>query len=478
MRCRLGIVTDYIPSIDESHRFPAVVRVRLAGELSDPASEMGAALADILEELPSGSDPVTSASVASVITAAGEARNAVDTRAQIKVDAAASAYDTPALRNAAITGAIDAEVAARNSAVSTAIDAEVTARNAAVSAAIGTEVTARNAAVSAAISTEVTARNAAISASAATKADLVGGLVPTSQIPAVALTTGQAVTSRAAMLALTNVQEGDIVAISVGADKGTYLLGSGAASTFGSWLLLSTPTDVVLSVNGQNGTVVLGYADVGADASGAAAAEQTRAEAVEALKAPLASPAFTGTPTGISKTHVGLGLVDNTADSSKPISSAQQAALDAKAPLANPAFTGAPTGISKAHVGLPNVDNTADSAKPVSIAQQAAIDATGLVVSNVQTASYTLVLGDAGKAVEMNVGTANTLTVPPNSAVAFPVGTVIEVFQLGAGQVTVTAGAGVTLRAALGAKLAAQYASATLRKRATDEWVVAGYTVA
>lgn len=49
-----------------------------------------------------------------------------------------------------------------------------------------------------------------------------------------------------------------------------------------------------------------------------------------AAKAPLASPAFTGTPTGITKTHVGLGNVDNTADSAKPISSAQQAALDTK----------------------------------------------------------------------------------------------------------------------------------------------------
>lgn len=48
------------------------------------------------------------------------------------------------------------------------------------------------------------------------------------------------------------------------------------------------------------------------------------------LKAPLASPAFTGTPTGITKAHVGLGNCDNTADSSKPISTAQQTALDAK----------------------------------------------------------------------------------------------------------------------------------------------------
>src|SRR5689334_11950484 len=53
---------------------------------------------------------------------------------------------------------------------------------------------------------------------------------------------------------------------------------------------------------------------------------------------------------------------------------------------------------------------------------------------NAQTGTtYTLVLGDAGKVVEMNNAASNTLTVPPNSSVAFPVNTVIEVFQLGAG---------------------------------------------
>lgn len=45
-----------------------------------------------------------------------------------------------------------------------------------------------------------------------------------------------------------------------------------------------------------------------------------------ALKAPLASPAFTGTPTGITKTHVGLANVDNTSDANKPVSTAQAAA--------------------------------------------------------------------------------------------------------------------------------------------------------
>lgn len=92
-----------------------------------------------------------------------------------------------------------------------------------------------------------------------------------------------------------------------------------------------------------------------------------------------------------------------------------------------------------------------------------------------KTASYTLALVDAGTCVEMNVASANTLTVPPNSTVAFPVGTVVEIHQYGAGQTTLTPGAGVTIRAdGAKLKLAAQYASSSIRKRATDEWVAAG----
>ena len=95
---------------------------------------------------------------------------------------------------------------------------------------------------------------------------------------------------------------------------------------------------------------------------------------------------------------------------------------------------------------------------------------------NAQTGTtYTLVLADAGKLVEMNNASANTLTVPPNSSVAFPVGTQILVIQTGAGQTTLAAGAGVTINSKDGnLKLSAQWCAATLIKRATDSWVLAG----
>jgi hypothetical protein len=166
-------------------------------------------------------------------------------------------------------------------------------------------------------------------------------------------------------------------------------------------------------------------------------------------KAPISNPTFTGTVSGITKTMVGLGNVDNTSDANKPVSSATQTALDAKAPLASPTFTGTPaaptatagtnttqvattafvgtavanlvgtasstldtlgeiatalgndanlsttltsaiglkapidsptftgtvSGVTKNMVGLGNVDNTSDANKPVSTATQTALDA-------------------------------------------------------------------------------------------------------
>jgi hypothetical protein len=133
--------------------------------------------------------------------------------------------------------------------------------------------------------------------------------------------------------------------------------------------------------------------------------------------------------------------------------------------------------LNKAALGLGNVDNTSDANKPVSTAQQTALDAktNKLVVANRQTASYTLVLSDADKLVEMNVGSANNLTVPLNSSVAFSTGTQILLAQYGAGQTTVVATSGVTIRSN-GAKLKlnAQYSGATLVKIAENEWYLFG----
>ena len=92
-----------------------------------------------------------------------------------------------------------------------------------------------------------------------------------------------------------------------------------------------------------------------------------------------------------------------------------------------------------------------------------------------KTADYTLVLTDAGKVIEINSGSSENVTIPPNSSVAFPVGTQIVVVRLGAGAVVIVEGSGVTTRSdGDKAKIKSQYSSCVLIKHETDEWYILG----
>ena len=102
--------------------------------------------------------------------------------------------------------------------------------------------------------------------------------------------------------------------------------------------------------------------------------------------------------------------------------------------------------------------------------------ATAMIAINAQTGTtYTTVLADDGKLVTADNASPIALTIPPASSVAYGIGTQINIMQLGAGTVTITAGAGVTLRSS-GSKLKTkdQYAVTTCAKIATDTWVVVG----
>lgn len=97
------------------------------------------------------------------------------------------------------------------------------------------------------------------------------------------------------------------------------------------------------------------------------------------------------------------------------------------------------------------------------------------IALNPQSDNYTLALSDAGKRVTITNASAKAATVPPNSAVTFPLGTVIELFAGGAGQVSIAPGAGVTIESKGGAlNLAAQYSAAVLTKIGTDTWTLVG----
>ena len=253
----------------------------------------------------------------------------------------------------------------------------------------------------------------------------------------------------------------------------------------------------------------------------AALATKIDSETAALTYSPINSPSFTGTVSGITKSHVGLSDVDNTSDANKPVSTAQalaiataksEAIVDAtsqlnsviasapaalntldelaaalgddanfastvtnnlasKAPIASPTFTGTVSGITKSMVGLGNVDNTTDLNKPISSLTQTALDTkiNKLIETNAKSSSYSILSSDAFKLIEMSGG--GTLTIVDNAD--FAVGTTIEVLQTTDSQVTI-AGSGFTPNSTPGLKLRARWSSATLLKRGTNIWVVMG----
>lgn len=108
-------------------------------------------------------------------------------------------------------------------------------------------------------------------------------------------------------------------------------------------------------------------------------------------------------------------------------------------------------------------------------------DGLAKITLNDQTATYTAVLTDnRNKLVRMNVSTANDFLIPTNASVAFPIGSVINVTQLGTGATTIKAvTAGTTTITSTGATstapvLRARYSAASCIKVATDTWLVVG----
>jgi hypothetical protein len=183
----------------------------------------------------------------------------------------------------------------------------------------------------------------------------------------------------------------------------------------------------------------------------------------------------------VTKTTIGLGNVDNTADTAKPVSTSQASAIatakseaiaDATAQV-NALLTGAPAALNTLDELAAALGDDANFASTVTTSLGLKVDS--LTPISQKTASYTLSsLTERDDLIEMGSATAITLTVPPSSAVDYPIGTSIDILQTGAGQVTIAAGAGVTVNATPGLKLRTTWSSATLFKRAANTWVVFG----
>jgi hypothetical protein len=243
------------------------------------------------------------------------------------------------------------------------------------------------------------------------------------------------------------------------------------------------------------------------------------------------SATFTGTVSGVTKSMVGLGNVDNTSDANKPVSTATQTALDLKLSLTDPSIdyyitnsgsgsytvngvangpiefvkgkkyrihinasghpfwiqtvsgayssgnvystgiTGNGTQVGHIIVELPQnaPDNLYYACQFHSSMAGAVLVRTDNVVFNPQSSGYTVTTSDSGRLIEMSGGGFLTIA----DSTAFPIGFTCDVLQTGSSQVTIQ-GSGFTPNATPGLKLRQQWSSATLVKRALNSWVVMG----
>jgi hypothetical protein len=94
------------------------------------------------------------------------------------------------------------------------------------------------------------------------------------------------------------------------------------------------------------------------------------------------------------------------------------------------------------------------------------------VQENLQTGSYSLQLSDLNKVVAVNNASTATVTVPANASVAFPIGSIVNVYAASNQTLNIAGASGVTVRNA--GRLFERYVEVSLRKRGVDEWVASG----
>ena len=208
-----------------------------------------------------------------------------------------------------------------------------------------------------------------------------------------------------------------------------------------------------------------------------------------ALKADIASPALTGTPTaptatvGTDTTQIAttafvqdaiesvvgaapaalntLAEIATSLNNNADLSGTLTTSIAAKAPSASPTFTGT--------VALPAASSVTLDGTALSTTLATKADNNSVI--NVMSGAHTIVVADVNNIREMSGG--GTITIPADNSF-WPVGAVVDVIQTGSSQVTVAAGSGVTVNATPGLKIRAQWSSATILKRAANTFVVMG----
>jgi hypothetical protein len=261
-------------------------------------------------------------------------------------------------------------------------------------------------------------------------------------------------------------------------------------------------TGTVTSTMITDGTIVDG------DINASAAIAQSKISGLTtdlAAKAPLADPTFTGTVSAAALTLSG----DLTVNGTTTTINSTTLAVDDKniiiGDVATPSDTTADGGGITLKGATDKTFNWVDatdawtSSEHINLASGKSLYLNGTLLKdtaetltnktltspkinlgiNAQTGTtYTFVLADDGKFLTASNASAITVTIPPISSVAYPVGAQLNIVQKGAGQVTFAQGAGVTIRSTgatpTAPKLRVQYSSATAVHEGSDIWYVVG----
>jgi hypothetical protein len=168
------------------------------------------------------------------------------------------------------------------------------------------------------------------------------------------------------------------------------------------------------------------------------------------------------------KTDLSLNNVDNTSDANKPVSTAQQAALDSKVDASGGVLTSCTANATPA-------ERDAD----LSLATTAFVDRLYDVDQVSKSAAYTLVIGDRGR----TISTTATVHVPPNSSVAFAIGAFVEIYNNSNSSITVDFSSGTDVFRKHGVTstvttltLAARSIGQLRKPSSTTEWLVIGFS--
>lgn len=329
-----------------------------------------------------------------------------------------------------------------------------------------------------------------------------GFLIPQTSATPLTITDVYTAASEAAMLGLTAAQTGDVV-IRTDINK-SFILSDNNYSTLSSWKELLTPPDAVTSVDGLTGVVSLSSNYESAGSVDTHSSDTTSVHGI-ADTSLLATTSYVDTSESDAITSANaysdsLATNYDAAGSAATAESNANSYTDSSISTHNTDTTSvhgiADTSLLATQTYVDNAITSLVDAAPASldtlnelaaalnddsnfsttVTNSIANKVDKLISTNAQTGTtYTLVLSDASKLVELSNASAITLTVPDNATVAYDVGTKIDLLQTDAGQVTVAGAGGVTINGYSSAtKLSGQWAAASLVKRATDTWVLIG----